>query len=216
MRRLATHAFEMSANSRAWPRECEAAREADSAASQPQAQIDAYKQAYLEGFEAGFADGDNEARKALNAAQELADTALQEAEGERNRWRDQLIALGRQFSEAQAAQHMQMEAVAVAIAYASVCRILGQAHAEQNLIAAICRETLASLRVQATQVRIAPAERTALEAAGLPLEIVADPTLQPGDCILVTGLGEIEASVETQMQALLRALTTTLRGAQSS
>lgn len=213
MRRLPTHAFEISATSRAWPREHRAECEADSTAAE--SQVEAYKQAYLEGFEAGFADGDSEARKALEVAQEAARIAMQEAEKERDHWRDQLIELGNRFGEAQAAQQPQMEALAVAIAYSSVCRILGRTHAEQSLVAAICRETLASLRVQATQVRIAPADNVALEAAGLPLEIVIDPALQSGDCILVTGLGEIEASIETQMQALLRALLDTLRAAQT-
>lgn len=213
MRRLSTHAFEMSATSRAWPHERKTAREADSTAAE--SQVEAYKQAYLEGFEAGFADGDSEARKTLEVVQDAARTAMQEAEEERNRWRDQLIELGNRFAEAQAAQHPQMEALAVAVAYASVCRILGRAQAEQSLIAAICRETLASLHVQATQMRIAPTDEAALAATELPLEIIVDPGLQPGDCILVTALGEIEASIETQMQALLRALMVTLRAAQT-
>jgi type III secretion protein L len=38
------------------------------------------------------------------------------------------------------------------------------------------------------------------------LDIIADPELLPGDCILESDLGTVEASLETQLQNLEKAL----------
>lgn len=214
MRRLSAKAFEMSAATRTWaPDEATAAKAAVSVASSQDSAT--YRQAYLEGFDAGFADGDREARRALEEAQEEARKTADAARAESERWRDQFTALAEQFAEARKKLDSEMEALAVAIAYAAVCRIVGKLHAERSLVPALCRETVASLPVQATQVRVAEIEKGLLNGAGLALDIVADPALNVGDCVIVTELGEIEAGIGTQMQVLLQALLVALRDAES-
>lgn len=212
MRRLSAASFEVGTNSRAWLPDCASVTQG----MESGIQTEHYTQGYLEGFDAGYADGEREARKELESAQEAARLATQEAGLAQRNWNDQLVALACKFDEAHAALEQQMESLAVTIAYAAVCRILGKAHTEQKLMPTVCREALESLHLQATQLRIAPGDKASLESVEWPCDIVADPSLQAGDCILVTGLGEVEVGVETQMRALAGALLKVLRGGETA
>lgn len=78
-------------------------------------------------------------------------------------------------------------------------------HAEHHLVAALCREALESMHLEATRVRVAQADRASLEEESLALPVVADPGLEPGDCVIETPLGSIEAGIEVQLRALLQA-----------
>jgi len=207
MHRLSAQAFEMEAGARAWlPVEEANPVDAEEEASQPET----YRKAYLEGFEEGFADGDREARAALQEAQESAHDAEGAAREGEERWRDALASLSAQFAHAQEKLEPQMEAVAVTIAYASICRLIGRMHADHDLVAALCREALESMHLEATRVRISQADQASLEEGGLALPIVIDPALEPGDCVIETPLGGIDTGVEVQLRALLQALLATL------
>jgi flagellar assembly protein FliH len=66
---------------------------------------------------------------------------------------------------------------------------------------------------ETSRVRVFPAGadmvRAALDRFGAPpaLEVFPDPSLRPGDLIFETGMGQLDASVETQLQEIQRGLT---------
>lgn len=207
MRRLTAHAFEMAAGAKPWS---PVSNTHPAMAGTQSPQIEGYRQGYLEGFEAGFADGDKEARQVLEVAQENAHAAKEAAEAEKERWRAGLVTFAEQFAAVRKVEREQSEALAVTIAYAAVCRLIGHMHAERSLVASLCREVLESMQLEPTQIRVAQTDQPSLENAGLMLPIKVDPALQPGDCIIETPLGGIEAGVEVQLQALLKTLLETL------
>lgn len=207
MRRLSAHAFETAAGARPWS----PATDAGSVGHDTQSpQNEGYRQGYLEGFEAGFADGDKEAHQALEAAQEIARAAGEAAKAEKERWRTGLAALAEQVAAVQKTEREQSEALAVTIAFAAVCRFVGHMHAEHGLVAALCREALEGMQVEPVQLRVAQTDQPSFEQAGLALPIKADPALQPGDCVIETALGGLEAGIEVQLRALLQTLLETL------
>jgi len=208
MHRLSAQAFEMTEGARAWL-PAEGANPVDTGEIVP-SQPETYRKAYLEGFEAGFADGDQEARRALQETQETARATEEAARTQKERWRAALASFSKQFAEIQEKLEPQLEALAVTIAYASVCRLIGRRHADHGLVASLCREALESMHLDATRVRISQADQAPLEEAGLALPVVVDPGLEPGDCVIETPLGGIEAGVEVQLRALLQALLETL------
>lgn len=207
MRRLSAHAFETAAGAKPWS----PVTDAGSVGLDKQSpQNEGYRQGYLEGFETGFADGDKEARQALEATQEIARAVGEAAEAEKERWRTGLATLAEQVAAVQKMEREQSEALAVTIAYAAVCRFVGHMHAEHRLVAALCREALEGMHVESVQLRVAQTDQAALEQVGLALPIKADPALQPGDCVIETALGDIEAGIEVQLRALLQTLLETL------
>jgi len=208
MRRLSARAFEMTTGAKAWS----PAEEASSVGAMEKApsQPEIYRKAYLEGFEAGFADGDKEARRALQEIQGIARTTVESVRAEKERWCAALASLVTQFAQAEKEHETQMEALAVTIAFAATCRLVGRMHADNDLVAALCREALESMHLQPTLLRIAPADQVSLEKNELALPTVADVGLEPGDCVIETSLGGIEAGVEVQLRALLQTLLETL------
>lgn len=208
MHRLSAQAFDMTAGARAWL-PAEDANPVD-AGEEVSSQPETYRKAYLEGFEAGFADGDQDARRALQEAQDTARAAEEAAHVEEGRWRAALASLSKQFAQLQEDLQPQMEGLAVTIAFASICRLIGRRHAEHDLVASLCREALDSMHLDATRVRISQADQASLEEGSLALPVVADPVLEPGDCIIETPLGGIEAGIEVQLRALLQTLLATL------
>lgn len=203
MRRLTAHAFETAAGAKPWS---PVSNTGSVAVGTQSPQNEGYRQGYLEGFEAGFADGDKEARQALEMAQENAHAAKEAAEAEKERWQSGLVQLTEQFAAVQKVEREQSEALAVTIAYAAVCRLVGLMYAERSLVAGLCREALENMQVEPVQIRVTQTDHASLEKVGLALPIKADPTLQSGDCIIETPLGGIEAGIEIQLRALLKAL----------
>lgn len=209
MRRLSAQVFETSAAMQAW-----SSLEALELEGVPQdagkpAQA-AYRQGYLEGFDAGYADGDKAARGALEEERARARAVVEAAQIEKDSWNAQLESLCERFAKAQQDMYAKSEALAVAMTYASVCRIVGQRYAKGDLVAVMCRDALGDLRADPTQLRIASSDYESLQKAGLAMPIIEDPALKPGDCVIVTPLGEIETGIAFRLHALLQALLETL------
>lgn len=176
------------------------------AAAESSAETEAYRQAYLEGFDAGYADGDKEARLALDDAQAIARVAEETARNEMDRWRSAVVSLTEQCAKAVDEHRAQVDTLAVTVAFAAVCKLMGSKAAEQDLVGALCREALANMRMEPVQLRVAASDMASLDPDMLVLPIVADSALQPGDCIIETPLGGRDVGAETQMRALLQAL----------
>lgn len=174
---------------------------------------EAYRQAYVEGFDAGQADGRKEAERENQETREQLQAALDEAQAERRHWQARVETSVRQFEETCQRQEAQVIALAAELALAAVTRIVGQLHAEDAAVAAVCRETLRALQPDAVQVRVHPDDGSALAALADTVEVVHDPSLRPGDCLLRSPLGDVDAGLHTQLRALRDALQAALEEA---
>ena len=85
---------------------------------------------------------------------------------------------------------------------------------DQEALSGVVHAALQKLQArEVSRVRVFPAAaemiRTALARFGAPagMDIYPDPALRPGDLIFETSLGQLDASVETQLQEIGRGLT---------
>ncbi len=152
-----------------------------------------------------------EAEKRRGYEEGLRQARLEQAE--------QMMALVADNIEFIASVERQMAEVVTA----AVRKILGEFE-EPELTLRLVRQALAVVRDQKrVTLRIAPeladaarAELQRLLAAhpGIGfLEVSPDPRLQPGACLLESELGVVEADLQTQLQALERALRGRIEGA---
>lgn len=170
-----------------------------------------YRQAYLEGFTAGEEDGRKEAQRQAADSLKRLEEARAEAEAARRRWEEGLREAAVQFAQTSLDQGNAVERLAADVAEIAVRRIVGRLHAERRAVEAVCRETLRTLHVESAQVRVSPADREAFAELPPGIELVADAALEPGDCVLRSSLGDIEAGLVTQLAQLRETLTAALQ-----
>lgn len=166
----------------------------------------AFKQAYLEGFDAGHADGLKDVEKRNDVLRGELETAARDVLAERDKWRGQTkLALER--LDATCAEYTAcLEPIAVEIAYTAVCKIVGQMQAERTLVAAVCCEILAGLRSRPIEVRVSDADLASLGDLAGSIEVISDSTLEPGDCVVRSNTGEVDGSVRAQLIRLQQVL----------
>ena len=125
---------------------------------------------------------------------------------------DRLAATLRDLLALKKRMRSEAEADVVKLSLAIARRILHrELHADPESIQGIVHAGLQKLHNrEISRVRIAPAAlepvRGALERAGLvpAVNLVADPKLRAGDILFETSLGELDGSVETQLQEIER------------
>lgn len=171
-------------------------------------------QARRDGEAAGLARADAELqaqRERVRAEIEAANAERAQAlEDERGELRALAQNLSRQLAEAEA----QMREAVVEVAYAALCRALGEreAAARGQTTAALCAQLLDEYRHRPATLRIGPEAFDAVDAAvagQAELRVLADPTLRPGECRLETRKGAYDTRLEDRLDALKQAL---LRG----
>lgn len=155
-------------------------------------------------FEQGYQDGQREGRsKAEEAAKEIRETAVDVlCQAEENRRRilesmeESIINLSREIAEK---------------------LLTAQITLEPEVVCSVARESLRMLagRLQVV-IYINPAELELYERkkeeliAILPkraeMQIIADPTIQPGGCRIDTENGQVDATIEARRKALMNAL----------
>ena len=150
------------------------------------------EKAYEERRQAGYEDGLMEGR--MEQAEKMMETAMQAVEYIEN-----------------------IEETLVKVVTSAVRKIIGELD-ERERIVRVVRTALVSVRSQQkVLIRVCPADepavREALAAmiASAPggvsfLDVSADPRMKPGDCILESELGVVDAGLETQLRALENAL----------
>lgn len=116
-----------------------------------------------------------------------------------------------------------LEQMAVAIAFEAVTKILGaQAATPEGILALVRQAALQQTSRDGVLVRLNAADLSALRAAGaleaeLPsggkVEWLADQSVEMGGCIVEAAGGELDARLETQVDALRAALLSARRGA---
>jgi flagellar assembly protein FliH len=163
------------------------------------AELEAQRSSELEearrsGFEQGVRQTRHEAAKEMEEALDRLARAIQEVPQVKRRVRD------------------EAEAEVVRLSLAVARRILHrEVGADPQSLQGVVHAALQRLQNrEVTKIRVfpasAPAVRAALERCGgmAALEIVADTALQPGALLFETSLGELDASVETQLQEIER------------
>ena len=117
-----------------------------------------------------------------------------------------------------------LEQTIVKVVTEAVERVIGEMDDDERIVR-IVRNALSAVRNQKrVVVRVAPADekavREALAAMLAPgqsganfLDVIMDPRLSPGSCILESELGVLDASLETQLNALKRAFNAKIKGA---
>jgi flagellar assembly protein FliH len=152
----------------------------------------AFEDGYRDGYEAGAAEAKTErAAEAARQAEEFA-RLLGSAE------------------QALAGQIEGLEDVLVEIAFAAVCKLLGESalteEGARNLVRAAMRGVRAK---EGLVVRVSPADHRQLSARTGEgrVELVADDRVALGGCIIETAGGTLDARLEVQLQQLVDTLT---------
>lgn len=155
------------------------------------------KQAFEDGYRDGYESG------ARQAKEELAGQA------------SALARLLGSAQEALAGEIGGLEEVAVEIAYAAVCRVLGAAAGSEEAVRAMARQALEEVRSrEKVRVRVSAADHALLAglASPLPGELLADERVAAGGCIIESAGGLLDARLEVQLRQLLVALTRVRNG----
>jgi flagellar assembly protein FliH len=162
---------------------------AQAASALAQARADAEQR----GFAAGVAKGEHAGRATLTAQAE------------------QLAEVARQVNAAHGAAIDSAEITMVEIAFAAVCRIVGDEGFGRERVRSIVRKAVAESRArEQVTVRLHPDDAALLvegsEQPEMGPHIVADPLVRLGGCIVDSPSGTLDARFETQLTLLATAL----------
>jgi flagellar assembly protein FliH len=190
----------------------------------------AFAQGFREGRDSGLLQGMADAQQRMAQAVEAARMASEEmanacrrAEAVEHAGRladvDRLLADLRAAADARMAA---LEADAVALAYAAVCKIVGDAAARGAGVSAIIQAGIHQLRggglwrvrlsAQSLALLQASEEGRALQARHPGVEWLVDASLVSGGCSLDMGQGSLDASLQTQLDRLRDAWVEVSRG----
>ncbi|MFP4055847.1 MAG: FliH/SctL family protein [Candidatus Brocadiia bacterium] len=157
----------------------------------------AYQRGRAEGYEAGRGEGVAEGRQAARKELEAARQALAAATAELGEARRRFLA---------EAGDGVLE-LALAVARKIVC---GEAAATRQVAQRVVAEAIRQAQDAAVlRVRLHPRDKEAIDQAGggpPGIELAADPAIQPGGCVAETDCGAIDATIDSQWEAVAAAL----------
>lgn len=145
---------------------------------------------------------------AQGAAQALAEARAQAA-AELAHAMDAVRAAGAALDAERAALATGQEDMLVEIAFAAVCRVLGEQGATRSGIAGHVRSLLAQQAGGPVAVHLHPDDAELLAqhgGLGAQVQLCADPAVELGGCLLVSERGTLDARFEVQVAALRNAL----------
>lgn len=99
--------------------------------------------------------------------------------------------------------------IAITIALTAVARLVGQVHADRELMSAICRQALDEYRRRPVVIRLCCEDADAVAAAIADIadvRVEADSLLTSGECRLETQRGLYDTSLSTRLEAITRAI----------
>lgn len=112
-----------------------------------------------------------------------------------------------------------LEDMALGIAHATICRILGEVLPTRDGVLSVVRQVIAEVREQdRLVVRLAPDDFALLAGNGLTtlkelrpgqLEVLADSRVELAGCLVDTSYGSLDARIETQLRQLRETLQAT-------
>ncbi len=183
-------------------------------------------------IEAAVWDADRLVREMVAAAEETARRLVAEAESVRDRIHTEAIEAGRREGQERAAAVLALAATerdrllrdadreVAGLAIAVARKVLGREIAERGAVVALAANALAEARSRRqVAVRVSPADAAELREAhgalaavlvNARLELREDATLDRGSVVVETEAGRIDAGIETQLDALARALAEAL------
>lgn len=185
-------------------------------AEEPRFTIEQVQQEVQTAYDRGFADGQNVATAILETEVNTLTERLRNLDSA-------IVELQRQYADAIA----QTERVALDLAITIARTILGyEAQQSERCVLEQARAALEQYHGKdAVTIRVHPSSLEALQRAGNQLAtgtgmqsitLVADPTVEPGSCILETALGTFDAQLSTQLQRARTLLAMQMTGAPSS
>ncbi len=180
-------------------------------------------------IDAAVWDADRRVREMLASGEAEARRIVSEAEEARGRVLADAAAAGRREGHARAAAALaraalerdrileEAEREVVAIALAIARKVLGrEVRSGSEAVVDLAAAALAEARARREVVlRVSPADAAAIGAARhrlsaalarAPLEVREDPSIEPGGAVVDTEAGRIDARVETQLEAIARAI----------
>ena len=154
---------------------------------------EAYEARRREGYDDGVMEG------RMEQAEKMMETAMQAVEYIEN-----------------------IEETLVGVVTSAVRKIIGELDEKERIVRVVRTALVAVRSQQKVLIRVCPADeaavRDALSAmiASAPggvsfLDVSADPRMKPGDCILESELGVVDAGLETQLKALESALSSKIK-----
>ncbi|MBT9503772.1 MAG: hypothetical protein IV092_21195 [Burkholderiaceae bacterium] len=175
-----------------------------------------------DGFSLGYEEGLTRASQEMEQRLEALRRELVADFAEQNRQRARQLAAGvdalkaalRQQQEACSAELRRIEPLSVALAFEALCKLLGDQTHRRELLKALIAQGLKAfqqgaparilLNAQDWQLIADSAPSTCLPQPTDELEISADSSLEPGCCLLQIGRLQLDISMSTQLDRLMR------------
>lgn len=191
--------------------------ESDAASdARPSAHDAGYEAGYAAGLAQGLADAATRTNAALDAGRKQLEADAEKYERSRaDAHRERVAAFEAALNglpRALAEQAAQVEHDAIGLAYAALCRVLGNESTRAALLADLVRHALAERHGQSVlAVRLHSADLQALTsdvagaavmAACPAVQWKADAALQRGDCVLDSEHGQVDVGLWTQLESL--------------
>ena len=92
--------------------------------------------------------------------------------------------------------------LAVEIAYAAVARLLGERHAQNDLIGALCARVVQDIPERPLRLRVSPDDVEAVSAHVRGMSVDGDERLSRGACVLETPRGRVVAGLAERLSVL--------------
>ena len=167
-----------------------------------------FSEARAKGYEQGSRAADTEMKvriAELEATHAAAVAAVREEVAGRQRALESAIA---ELSARSERLDRDAEAFAVELAYSALTRILESRHTDRALLAEACAKAAREAGHSLLRLRVPSALAAGIvnDPGFANLEVIADPSLQSGQCILETSRGELETGLEARLEALKNSL----------
>lgn len=164
------------------------------------------------GLREGLAEAQRRLDEAMRAATEQLQRQTEALQAQMQSEHDASIARVDQtlqgLTRAWAQRVDALESDAIELAFAAVCRLMGEARADRAAIAALIEQGIAQLRGGAAlRVRVHPDDLAALQGDALmarhpAIQWLADTSVSAGGCLLDTEHGTLDARLDRQLARL--------------
>ncbi|KMM75705.1 hypothetical protein ACP93_10265 [Xanthomonas sp. NCPPB 1128] len=165
----------------------------------------ASERGYREGWAAAQQDAAGEIQREIAAASEQLRASADEARERLAQTRHQLEALMAGLTQAIDVQARSAQEIAVEVSYAAIAKVVGEQYANRTLMRSLCQQAVQTAKHRVTAIRLAPQD-AALDLAGLSVDLIADPALSAGQCVIETVAGHYELGLDVRLEALKVAL----------
>lgn len=171
-----------------------------------QLDVQAYREAYAEGFKAGEEDGRREAEQFHQTWEEETRKRMEQELQALKDEREQLATLVANLNEQLHAHGDAMEQLAFELALSSLAQVIGSMQEDGELIRRLCAQMAEAYRGKAVKLEVSPADRLHLPESIEGLEVVAEHALSAGQCRIVTERGYAESAIADRLAAIYGAM----------